>query len=372
LTVSKQLVTHEKTSSYHPSQRFLLNAQPNISFISEGCIMKKALAMLSFLALVIIPAASPAEGDFYVVVAGKRAVRTVLVSPKSTATESGTALLSALAGITDASETKPYLLVIEPGIYDVGTKTVWMKEYVDIQGSGQNVTTIQGTVDAVDGVMTLANHAELCNLTVKHSGGGYWAIAITNMSAYPTITRVTASASGGTINYGLANSYSFLSMNQITASASGGTSSIGVSNYYSSPTMSQVKVSATGATDTNYAVINHTCGPTMTQVTASASGGATSYGVHNIDSSPTMAQVKASASEATQSYGVYNSANDSSYNTHIDHSLISGTTASVHTINGTCFIGNTRLDGGAVAGTGTNTCAGVYDENYVFYPSTCP
>jgi hypothetical protein len=46
--------------------------------------------------------------------------RTVLVSPVGTPQQNGTALRNALASITGASATNPYLLKIEPGIYDLG------------------------------------------------------------------------------------------------------------------------------------------------------------------------------------------------------------------------------------------------------------
>ncbi len=49
---------------------------------------------------------------------------TVIVSPGTTAAESGDNLLAALAKITDASPEKRYLINIEPGIYDVGTGSV--------------------------------------------------------------------------------------------------------------------------------------------------------------------------------------------------------------------------------------------------------
>jgi hypothetical protein len=70
---------------------------------------------------------------------------TVVVSPKGTAAASGTALKDALAGITDASASNPYLLHLEPGIYDLGSAELTMKRFVDIEGSGQNVTTIRST-----------------------------------------------------------------------------------------------------------------------------------------------------------------------------------------------------------------------------------
>jgi hypothetical protein len=37
------------------------------------------------------------------------------------------------------------------------------------------------------------------------------------------------------------------------------------------------------------------------------------------------------------------------------------------------FVGASLLSGGAVVPNGsTMTCAGVYDESFVFYPDTCP
>ena len=35
-------------------------------------------------------------------------------------------------------------------------------------------------------------------------------------------------------------------------------------------------------------------------------------------------------------------------------------------------IAATSLEVGSVSSAGTLTCAGVYDENFTFYPDTCP
>jgi hypothetical protein len=311
--------------------------------------MKKAMTLLSFLILLMIPATSFADGEFFVIVSGKQAVRTVLVSPKGSPAESGAALLNAMAGITGASETNPYLLLIEPGIYDVGTGSVQMKEYVDMEGAGQNVTTISGNVDSLSsGVLRGANHAEVRNLAVKNTGGAF-AVAIYNQSSSPAMTRITATASGGSGSYGVYNyNSSSPTMTQVTATASGGAISVGISNDSSSPTMTQVKATGSGAL-TNYGVYNYnSSSPTMTQVTVAASGGG-----------------------GTSNYGVANEMSTA----HIDHSTISGTTNSVYTFAAsTCFIGSTRLEEGTVLTSpgATTTCAGVYDENYTFYPNSCP
>ncbi len=62
---------------------------------------------------------------------GLNLVRTVVVSPvPNDPAASGTALLTALSNVTDASASNPYLLRIEPGIYDLGASTLQMKEFV--------------------------------------------------------------------------------------------------------------------------------------------------------------------------------------------------------------------------------------------------
>jgi len=85
--------------------------------------MKKAIGIkMVYMCVGILIAVfswSVAWADFYVVASGKRAKKTILVSPKNTETESGTALRNAIAGITDAGESNPYLIIIEPGIYNI-------------------------------------------------------------------------------------------------------------------------------------------------------------------------------------------------------------------------------------------------------------
>ncbi len=133
----------------------------------------------------------------------------------------------------------------------------------------------------------------------------------------------------------------------MTATASGGTNNYGVYNYFSSS-------------------------PTMTNVTATASGGTYSYGVCNIiSSSPAMTDVTATGSGGTYNYGVYN---NNSSTAKIDHSVITGSTYTVYvSTSSAAYIVNTRLDGGAVGGSGgAYTCAGVCDETYTFYANTCP
>jgi hypothetical protein len=214
------------------------------------------------------------------------------------------------------SETNPCLLKIMPGVYDIGVSTVVMQPYIDIEGSGQNVTVITGTVSngswpPSNGVVNGASNAEIRFLTVKSTALGDYGAAILNSSASPAITNVSATASGETDidNYGVYNASSSPTMTNVMATASNAiNSNVGVYNTSSSPTMTNVMAAASGDADTNYGVSNNGSSPTMTNVTAIAEHGTNNRGVYNvISSSPTMTNVTATASgDADTNYGVSN------------------------------------------------------------------
>lgn len=95
--------------------------------------------------------------------------RTVIVSPVGT---NGQALLNALASITDASASRPYLLYIEPETYDLGNRSLQMKPFVDIEGSGELNAIITSTVSADEaptGTVDGANNTEMRFLTVQNT-----------------------------------------------------------------------------------------------------------------------------------------------------------------------------------------------------------
>ena len=227
----------------------------------------------------------------------------VIISPNpgDTPQTNGAALLNNLAGIT--ADVNNYLIKLGPGIYDIGTNSLQMKAYVDVEGSGENTTIITGHIDSSSSaVVSGANNAELRFLTVQNTGGGSSARALCTNNL-DTLLKPSS-----------------FKITNVTASASGGQQNSGVVNAYSSPT--------------------------MTNVTASGSGGTNNWGVYSIGSGTVR----------------------------INHSVIKGSTSTV--VNGAgviTYVGNTQLDGGPVSFYGgTLTCAGVYDENYAFYASTCP
>jgi len=275
----------------------------------------------------------------------------IFVSPKpgDTPATTGTALLNIINGITDNSATNPYLIKLGPGIYDLGTSTLQMKEYVDLEGAGEGTTTISGeTSFSNEGVVQGASNSEIRFLTVQSTGAGLYATGILNWtSTSPKITNVTVSVSqtGNNTPRGVFNyTASSATITNVTVLVSGGGQCYGVYNYY-------------------------TAGVKMNNVSISVSGGTYGHGVYNYGGEVRMNNVTVSASGVTTSRGVDTCCTGTAW---INHSAIK---ASTHTVeNGTSavtYVANTQLDGGSVSNSGTLTCVGAYDENYVALGTNC-
>lgn len=418
------------------------------------------------------------------------ASKIVWVGPVGTAAQNGSALLAALAGISGASATNGYLLKIEPGVYDLGATPFAMKQYVDVEGSGEGVTTIQmGTCST--GVVQGADNAELRLLTVACLGGGTgingiaistngvstritqvtarsqsptsgngYAVSVTGAS--PVLTNVTASTTSGglqtfgislggastailrdvrakvtgggstvgdmavsildgqpllegvsanvTLNsgsgvkaIGIANGGTLAIERNVTAFASGAPSCYGILNGQGTfggaiPLISDSKAEAYG-TNLSFGIWNVGATPTLWNVTAIARSGATfNDGMHseqssvftvvggtyisqdgtgaalsNSDSSGTVTNAALLASGSGTRYGIYNDAS-TAQTLFVSNSKIQGVTRTVRNgPNYTTRVGGSLMDGGAVSNTGTAlVCAGVYDEAFAFFASTCP
>lgn len=198
--------------------------------------------------------------------------------------------VAAVNSISDASASNPYLVVIGPGVYTI-TATLQMKEYVDIAGSGENVTKVTGAISAYtqasSAIISGAGHCALTSLTVENTGGCQFSIGLYNKSASPVIRHVSATASGGDYNYGVWNFSSSPTMTNITASASGGDFNYGVYNHHSSsPIMTNITASASGGADGNYGVGNFNSSPVIRRSTLDAAN----YGLYSYTSITTVSQ----------------------------------------------------------------------------------
>ena len=156
---------------------------------------------------------------------------TILISPAQvddviSPELSGVALLDALASITDATKDNPYKIEIERGSYDLGTQTLRMKPFVDIEGEGQENTSIISKAayeKFSGGTIEGADFSELRQLTVICSNPDKTgsSSAVTNVGASPKLTQVTCIANGPFINYAIVNKDSLPVLTGVTVIASG-------------------------------------------------------------------------------------------------------------------------------------------------------
>jgi hypothetical protein len=139
----------------------------------------------------------------------------------------------------------------------------------------------------------------------------------------------------------------------VTASASGGTNNYGVYNTSSYPTSSS---------------------PTITSLTATASGGTKDYGVWNSSSSPTIQDSFISASGGgTTNDGIHNDASSGSYTVKINNSQIYGINSTIYQVSYyTTKVGASQLiGGGAQPSDGNYTCVASYNGDYAALSNIC-
>ncbi len=246
--------------------------------------------------------------------------------------------------------------MVAPGTY-TETATLMMKDYVDVQGSGENVTELRCACSSNDGPATVGpggavvyfgstTDAELSDLSVTNSGGpSEHAYGIKMRLSTAVVSNVTATAANSANNYGIALvSLSDSSLRHVSASATGGTTSTGINiQGNSEPTLTDVIAIATNASDANYAIrnVNASADPTLRRVVATATG-TNSYGVHNDTGSDPV----------------------------ITDSVLTGATNSISTLGAgsPALIADTTLDGPAA---GNNKCLNVRTAAFAALNATC-
>lgn len=274
--------------------------------------MKKRLfwTLLCAVLCLISSVSAWAEDGFYVIAVGKKLKNLITVAQ---AGGDFTDPVAAVNSVKNASAANPFLVVIGPGVYTI-SETLMMKPYVDIVGSGEDVTKLTGTISTdnpgTSAIISGADHSTLSSLTVVNTGGASTnSVAIFTYNASPTLRNVTAEASGASYTFGVCNNSSSPIMTDVTATGSGGDYNNGVMNNSASPIMTNVSATASGGTNMNFGVWNgFSSSPTMTNVTASASGAPNNnHGILNDTSSPEMSNVSAIAfGAATNNLGVTN------------------------------------------------------------------
>ena len=224
-------------------------------------------------------------------------VKTILVSPGADNVTNGNNLRTVMASATAGT-----LVKVEPGTYDLVTTTLTMKQGVDLEGSGEGLTTITSQVSDFNfpytaGTVVITNTSEIRFLTIANTMGNY----SNHATVYANGVNKTAKLTNVTV----------------TASGTDDDTRAGIANYASaSPTIQNSTISATGsgANSQNYSIFNFTSSsPTIQNSTIFATGGAYTYGIGNFtSSSPTIQNSTISASGGTNNHGIYNASSATS------------------------------------------------------------
>jgi len=233
----------------------------------------------SIVALAVLGLSSPANAQQLV------SVHPVAGDPVA----SGNALLSAVAGITDASATKPYVVKVDPGIFNLGGNSLNMKQYVDIEGTGQLATVIQGTgqtASFTNGVINGAANAELRNFQLQsQASGANYSFAIYVQAANTSIRDVTIVSTGGASTRGIRDDDGNITVQGVTVTASGTTVyGIVVDGVFASPKpyirRTVVNVSSSGSTGTGYGIYMASAAvPDIRDVEINVTGGGQAVGL---------------------------------------------------------------------------------------------
>ena len=194
-------------------------------------------------------------------------------------------LSEAMASIPDdTTAATPYVIKIAPGTYTENSN-VAMKNFVDVEGSGQDITTItcacSGTNsdDSINGsTISIGQvNAEIRQITIKNTSStfGYAVHSHQNTSTTwsVSIADVTATATDGTLAIGIDAKNSTLKLRNVTATASNGASNYGVKTSASTVTIETTVAKASGGTETNKAIsIQNNSNAALNNVVAEATG----------------------------------------------------------------------------------------------------
>jgi hypothetical protein len=292
---------------------------------------------------------------------------TLIVSPNPDPVQAGRTLRDVVSGIADPSASNAYLVKIEPGIYDLEAGSLFMRPYVDIEGSGEGLTTLTSAIATGSGTVVGANNSELRYLTVKNTGeANQQIVAIFTETTSPRFSHVTAIASGGSENYGIHTSNGTIVLSHVTSSASGGGQSFGVANYNSVMIVVNSTFSAVDAANFNAGFVTTYGGSNkVNSSTITASGGAIAIGMRAYNGTHTLANTTVSATGSGQSTGILLGQKASTPTMNILQSRVSGQTNSIYAIGGALKVGASQLTG--PAGTfdiGTMICAASFDGAY--------
>jgi hypothetical protein len=255
--------------------------------------------------------------------------------------------------------------------------------------SGNRAIYNNGSAPVMQHVTAVARDAATLNAAVFNDAG-----------SAPTLIDVTATAAGGETAVGIqasnsttmtveggriavANATAMYGLYGVNNSAvrlhggrvtvEGGSGAFGVFVNTSPLTMTNTVIDVANNSSTNRGLQVQATSAWLQGVSIAARGTTDNRAIQVQDASLTMHNSVVEAVNGSTNLGVFNTASSGSYTVTIHNSQITADSPLLNDAEFTTLIGATYLNGGAVLPSGgTVTCAGVYDEAFVFYASTCP
>lgn len=273
------------------------------------------------------------------------------------------------------SATNTYLVKIMPGTYDVGNRFVLIGDYIDIEGSGEGVTKITGTEQAVL-YSSGSVGSTVRNLTVESHHPNYPRAVAVATPMTVTFEKVTMVAEGGTSPSAFYVGYggSAIIKDSTIKAASGlyGNSGIQTNSFNGNVTLQlkRVKVVVDGGTG-----INLSNGGTYTVddsvITVNGSGWM-AYGL-NINGGSLEITNSAIDVFGNQAFGLTTSVPVKIRGSRIK-ATATGTVPPATSINtdtgGTVYVGGSQLET-PISGTGVVKCVASYNANWDLLNPTC-
>lgn len=216
------------------------------------------------------------------------------------AAASGSALLEAIDGISDAAEGKPYRVLVGPGHFNLGSTTLTMQAYVDLAGSGAGRIDLTsnglnpqgGTIltSAASPPIVGAEHTQISDLSIVGTTGGPVVSYTTILPAFgslgpPAALRRVVILANGASPIGIAVDNSTIRVEDVEIRVSGSSgSNIGIS--IDNPSMPELRriaidISSSSFTSTGiYVDASNTAGLSVEDAQINVQAGeATGYGI---------------------------------------------------------------------------------------------
>lgn len=307
--------------------------------------------------------------------AGVSYARTIIVSPDpADESKNGLLLRNALASITDNGPARPYLVKIEPGIYDLGSQPLALKPYVDVEGSGE-LTTIISSTAAIPAALVATSNSELRFVSVRATN----TVALFSEGVSPRYTHVTATSSGGSFNYPIEVTGGAPLLTNVTTAGTGGAQAAGLVNFGGGSNLTAVNssFSGSGASSVNVGLLAYGGSDNLSGVVLAASGGAFAVALRVYNGTHSLANVTATGSGATETYAVYSGYKFNSPTVNVNQSRLSGATNSVFAFGGGAVGGAARIGASQLTGPtqaldpSVVTCAASYNGSFAQLSPTC-